>query len=615
VKEKLSHIFDTIRDQAGSLFTKTPNRTEVRLAFKTFTLNQKLIFGFLILALIGSLAGLIWSVNQNFLVTVKKPGGSLTEGLVGSPRFINPLLAISDADRDLVALIYSGLLRLSNDGSSFIPDLAESYSISPDNLVYTFKLKEGLTWQDGKPITTDDVIYTIQTAQDREIRSVKRANWEGVTVKKVDDRTLEFVLKKPYAAFLSNATLGIMPKHLWSNLNAPAFSLSDLNTRPIGSGPYKIKAIAKDSKDIPVSYELVPFEKFALGQANISSLTLKFYDNQSDLEKAYTEGKINSLAASSPRLEQGFYSSTQIIKVPLPRLFGVFFNQNKAQIFTHKEVREALSLATDRENLVKEVLGGAAEPLYNIFPPGTLGYEATTSNQALNIEKAKALLEENGWILNQDGIREKKETKTQTAKNSKGKTVTEKVETGNAQKLSFAISTVNLPELKRVAEKLKSDWGKIGVNVDIQVYEAGDLNQNVIRPRRYEALLFGEIVGRDSDPFPFWHSSQRLDPGLNIALYTNTKADKLMEEARALTSAGDRKDKYLLLKKEIENDTPAVFLYSPYFIYYLPASIQGVKDISSLTVPSDRFLHVYVWYEKTEKVWKIFAREKDSIKN
>lgn len=606
MNEKNSTIWDTLRRQAWSLIRKPPSFTEARLAFKAFSLRQKSTFVALALISIFSVGLLVWLANQRFLVTIKESGGSLTEGIVGSPRFINPLLAISDADRDLVPLIYSGLMRPDPNGN-LIPDLAQSVTVSADNLTYTFKLKPNLKWQDNVPLTADDVVFTVQEAQDPSLRSVKRANWEGVTVRKIDSQTVQFTLKKPYAAFLLNTTIGILPQHLWKNLNADSFSLSDLNSHPIGSGPYEIKNITKDSSGIPQAYELAPFNGFALGKPWLEKVTLKFYDNQQDLVDAYLQGGLDSLAVT----DAGFNTrvnknTTQVIQVPLPRLFAVFFNQNRAQIFTHKEVRQALSMATDREALVKEVLDGEGQALSGVFPPGTFGYEATAIPSP-DFAGAKALLQKNGWSLNTQGVMQKA---PKAQKNKNGKII--KAPTGSTETLSFTLATVNLPELKATAEKLKNDWSKIGVQVDVQIYEPSDLNQNVIRTRHYDALLFGEIIGRDSDPFPFWHSSQRLDPGLNIAMYTNTTADKLLEDARTIADPNARKAKYLAFAKEIQNDTPAVFLYAPDFVYYLPRRIQGV-DIPNLTVPSERFLNIYNWYEKTDRVWRLFAKPDEII--
>ena len=174
--------------------------------------------------------------------------------------------------------------------------------------------------------------------------------------------------------------------------------------------------------------------------------------------------------------------------------------------------------------------------------------------------------------------------------------------------MSFTITTADIPELRHSAELVKSIWEKLGVKVSLKVYEIGDLDLNVIRPRQYDSLFFGEILGRTPDLFSFWHSGQRLDPGLNIAEYTNTTADKLLEETRGLIDREKRQVNYQKIQDTISQDTPAVFLYSPEFLYLVPEPVKNVK-LPLINTPSDRFLSIYQWYINTDRVWKIFTRQ------
>jgi peptide/nickel transport system substrate-binding protein len=173
--------------------------------------------------------------------------------------------------------------------------------------------------------------------------------------------------------------------------------------------------------------------------------------------------------------------------------------------------------------------------------------------------------------------------------------------------LSFSISTGNAPELKAVADKVREAWAKLGAQVRVELFETGDLNQNVIRPRRYDALLFGEVVGRDADVYPFWHSSQRNDPGLNIALYANSRADKLLDDARKSTDPAVREKDYKAFDTEIRQDVPAVFLYAPNFIYAVPKDLESAR-LGELALPEDRFSGVRAWYRDTDTVWKLFVK-------
>ncbi len=543
-------------------------------------------------------------INNKLMTDVPITGGSLTEGVVGSPRFINPLLATSDVDRDLTTLVYSGLLRLA-PGRGYETDLAESYEVSTDGLTYTFHLRKNLSWSDGQKLTADDIIFTIEKAQDQDYKSPKRGSWNGVTVRKIDDQTIQFSLKKPYNFFLENTTLGILPKHLWDKIKPEQFPLSSLNINPIGSGPYEVTNVNRDGAGIPLSYNLKPFKNFALGTPRIN-LTLRFYNNEKELISSLNNGEIGSASAITPNTAKKLSSSGQkIIQAPLPRTFAVFLNQSRNQIFVDPVIRQALNLAIDREAIIKNVLSDYGVPLNGVLPESIAGQSQITTK---GIGPALTLLQTNGWQINANGQLEKQaKITTSKVKNSKGKLVTVTTKSAASGPISFTLATANISELKTAAELIAQDWGKLGIKVNIEIFEPGDLNQDIIRPRRYDAILFGEVVGRDYDLYPFWHSSQRLDPGLNIALYANNKADQLLEEIRESNQIKDLGSKYQALATEINNDQPAIFLYQPDFLYAIPSGLKGVQ-LPIIASPSDRFSGIYRWYFKTDRVWTIFAR-------
>ncbi|MDD4988905.1 MAG: peptide ABC transporter substrate-binding protein [Candidatus Pacebacteria bacterium] len=577
---------------------KIPQEEKISRAIRNFSLFEKiLLYCFVAIFLLSALT-LLNEVSNSVSVEIPAHGGTLTEGVIGTPRFINPLLATSDTDRDLVSLVYSGLLKETSDGQ-FIPDLAESYTISPDGLVYTFQLKKDIVFQDGTPITADDVVFTIQKAQSPTLKSPKRANWDGVKAEKVNDQEIKLTLKQAYGPFLENTTLGILPKHIWKDTTDEAFPFNSDTVKPVGSGPYQIDSIEKDKANVPISYTLSSFRKYAGGEAYISQIIFKFYQNEDDLLSAYKSKEIESVNTISPEKVSDLKTlGGKIEQTPLSRIFGVFFNQNEAPIFAAKEVRTALNMAVDKDKIVHDVLLGFGVKLNGPIPPGSLQNEIgdviSTSTPQINngadIDGANALLENAGWKINPDThIREKKDKK-------------------NTQVLSFSLAVPNTPELKRTADILKGEWAQIGVEALIKVYEPGDLSLEVIRPRKYDALLFGEIVGPGLDLFAFWHSSQRNDPGLNIALYTNVKVDKILEQIRILSDDSQKIDLYRQFEGELAKDTPAIFLYAPDFIYVVPAKVQGFS-MGEVTVPSDRFLTISNWFIDTDKVWKIFVKK------
>ena len=297
---------------------------------------------------------------------------------------------------------------------------------------------------------------------------------------------------------------------------------------------------------------------------------------------------IESVHSISPKvLSELEIQNDEIILSPLPRIFGLFFNQNVAPVFINKEVRSALNIATDKQAIIDNIIGGFGQIIDSPIPKME-GSVPDILTEAERVEKAKALLEKNGWKQNDAGIFEKKDKKSTTV-------------------LSFSISTGDAPELKETAYLLQSQWQKIGAEVEVKIFEIGDLNQNIIKPRKYDSILFGEIVGRDLDLYPFWHSSQRNTPGLNIALYTNIKVDKLLDSIRKTTDPEQQKSYLDDFNEEIQNDIPAVFTYSPYFVYIVPKKVHDVK-LGTLTNPSERFSDIASWYIETNNVWKIFAK-------
>ncbi|MBI2086645.1 MAG: peptide ABC transporter substrate-binding protein [Candidatus Zambryskibacteria bacterium] len=566
-----------------------PRERSVRRTIQSFTLAEKAVFYFFTAFFILSGFSLIWQVSNAYLVQVPTEGGALTEGVVGNPRFINPVLALSEADKNLTALIYSGLLRVTPQGE-IINNLAEKVSISENRLVYTVTIASGARFHDGIPVTADDVVFTVSKITDPLIKSPRRGNWDGVIVEKVDERTVRFTLKKAYTPFIYNLTTGILPHHIWKNVTDDEFSFSQFNTLPVGSGPYKIGRVERNDGGIPDYYRLSPFKGTLAKTVFVRNLSFRFYPSETALIEAYKKGGVESIAGISPeRLSELNLGNAEIISAPLPRIFAVFFNQSQSRVLLNKEVREALDMAAPKEKIVEEVLGGYGTAIDGPLPATLFSW--VTEHRELSSEermvRARKLLTENGWKPNDEtGVLEKK--------------------SGNAKiSLSFSISTGDAPELRLVSELLKASWQELGAEVEVLYFESGELNQSVIRPRHFDALLFGEVVGREADLYPFWHSSQRSDPGLNIALYANSRTDRLLEEIRTLSNKEEVEESYNTFYEELKKDMPAVFLYSPSFLYIVPEKLKGVELIS-LSVSQDRFLNIRDWFVETDKVWKIF---------
>jgi len=465
-------------------------------------------------------------------------------------------------------------------------------TISDDRRIYTVRIHPNVRFHDDTPVTAEDVIFTLQKITNPAIKSPRRGNWEGIAINKIDEQTVSFTLKQPYAPFIHNLTVGILPKHIWKNVSDDEFAFSQFNTIPIGSGPYKVERVERNSGGIPDRYRLVPFENASQKVPFIKNLIFRFYSSEGSLIDAYNAREVESIGSISPEkvleLQRG---GSRVVSSPLPRVFAVFFNQNQSKILLNKEVRQALNLASPKEEIVNKILNGYATVISGPMPAGIYpqtNIENETLTMEEGLETAKTILANAGWQSNPEtGILEKKST-------------------SGTMTLSFSISTGDAPELQQAASMLVSAWQKLGAKIEVLIFETGDLNQNVIRPRNFDALLFGEMVGRDRDLYPFWHSSQRTDPGLNIALYANSQADKYLDNARSASDPEVMAENYRAFAKALEADVPAIFLYTPSFLYIVPEKVKNV-NLDSLIVSQDRFLGIANWYIETDKVWKIFT--------
>ena len=512
-------------------------------------------------------------------------------------------------------------------------------------------MKENIYWQDGMPITADDIVFTIKTIQNSDFKSPYLANWVGVIAEKVNDITVKFTLQKPYSGFLENCALKIIPKHVWENVPAENFAVHPYNLeQAIGSGPYKIKEVKRESSG-KINYIVLEKNNFYhASKPYINQVKFVFFDSKEKAIKAARKGEINALNLSS-EAEENIGGNWQKNSISLPRYFALFFNLERADRLTDS-VRTALAYATNKKELTENP---ADSPVLADF----YGLEKPSEIYDFNLEKAKEILSEAGFKdKGGNGILEKEvekepafSFKSRLTVGSSGKEVEElqKCLQGRAtgyfgqetkqlvidfQKkhgidaigavgpstrgklnevcfessdetivLSFSLATVNQEQMIETAQKIKDQWQKIGIQANIQTYSLSQLEQDFIKPRNYDILLFGEVLGAIPDPFPFWHSSQAEDPGFNLSSYQNSQADKLLEEIRKSTSQEERKAKLVEFQNILLKDVPAIFLYSLDYSYFTSNDIKGIKSQKAVN-PSKRFFSIADWHIKTKRVWK-----------
>lgn len=660
---------------------KLPSFNQWKQIFKVLKKREKVTLLIFLAVAIVSFGVFATSFYLNNTKTVAATGRIYKEGVIGQPRFINPIYGeTNDIDRTLIDLVFSGLMTYDKQGN-IVKDLADSYEISEDGKIYDFKLKDKIFWHDSKPFTADDIIFTIKTIQNSDYKSALRANWIDVELQKISDKSVRFILKTPYNSFLENLTVKIIPKHIWENISPENFILSHYNLQPIGSGSFKFLDIKQTSMGLIKNLDLASNRRYYNPSTFISGLSFLFFDNKEDLIKAANLKEIDGFTLAS--LDNNQLEAEKEIKqedenfsvyrFSLPRYFAVFFNNQRSSIFSDIDIRKALAYSINKEEISKKISRETKSDVLTVDSPvlpDFFGYQKPSNIYNIDIEKAKSLLDKVGFKENGLGQREKAINKKpafqfksylkvgssgneviqlqsclvrlddnfknllQNETNGKyseltGSAVTEfqkkylpdKESTGetgqatrqklnelclvqqqNSQTFKFTLVTVDQPQMVEVANLIKSQWQDIGAIVDINVLSLSELKP-IIKSRSYEALLYGEALGAGLDLYPFWHSSQKIDPGLNLSSYDNKDADKLIKESRETLDESEKQQKLEMLQDIIIKDSPAIFLYSPDYIYWVSKKVKGI-DTEKIIDPAKRFSNITNWYIKTKRVWK-----------
>lgn len=595
--------------------SKIPSLKQVKYVKKF--LNQRELF-FLRVSFIILVASFLF-LGAHFYFThlqiVPAQGGTYAEGLVGNPKYINPLYAsLSDVDSDLSGLIFSALLKRNNDGR-LLNDLAENYSVSEDGKIYNFKIKTGMKWHNNNALTVNDIIFSFNMIKDVKYNSPLRKNFSGAEIEKIDEENLKFVLVEPYAAFLELLTFGIIPEDLWYAISPGAAPLAELNLKPIGSGPYKFKSLTKDTAGQIKSYSLTENKDYYGQEAKIENLNFIFFPNFEEAVKALNEGIINGVSYLPKSLEKDLVAqdSLNFYKLNLPQLTAAFFNQAKNSALKEKPVRTALTLSLDKNGIVNNDLGGNARLIDGPILPDNFAYNGNNKKYDFNKEEAITLLENAGWketkiteadiaVASGDALLDDDKVKIEAEKKLAMGAGNWRVKDGVFLKVK--LTTVASPENSQVAQSLKKGWGEIGIKVEVEEIQSNKIDANIIRPRNFEIFLYGQILGADPDLYAFWHSSQMGESGLNLSNYSNKEVDQLLEDARISPDAEKRKEEYKKFQEIITEDLPAIFLYSPTYTYAQSKKVKGFA-VKNILIPGNRFANISDWHMKTKKklVW------------
>ncbi len=542
-----------------------------------------------------------------------KQGGEYVEGLIGTLQYINPVLAFAnEPDRDLTHLIFSGLMKYQNQ--ELMLDAASRYEISDNASTYTFFLKDNILWHDGNKLTADDIVFTFESIMDPSIASPLFQSFQGVHIRKIDELTVEFRLDQPFAPFPSLMTFGILPKHLWSQTQPQNFKLTELNVKPIGSGPWKFSKLLKDQKTGDLkSYHLERFENFYGTKPYLQFFTFKFFSTIEDALSAINNKTVEGLSYIPKKLLPGIQNKNIAVKtLRQPQVNAIFFNQTKNTLLEDIALRKAMAYGIDKKRIVSEALDNEGTEIHSPILPDFLGYFEGVEKYSYDLAAALSILDKDYPRISYERFFELEKKRLEKIAKDEGSTFSEKVIPSNdlafyreksERALRVTLTTVDLPENVKAAEIIKEQWNALGIEVTLEIVAPQQIHQDIIRKKNYEALMYGEIIGYDPDPFPFWHSTQINNPGLNLALFSNKRVDQLIIEARQANSISEREEKYKEFQNIIAEKIPAIFLYNPTYTYILGSKVMGF-DNHAIVIPADRFNDLELWYVKTRLLFK-----------
>lgn len=513
------------------------------------------------------------------------PGGIFTEGLIGSMGRLNPMLDWNNsADRDINRLIFSGLMRFDSHGLPQ-PDLADAWGASADGMIYNFSLRQNAFWHDGQPVTSDDVIFTIELIKSsgslfpQDIKDL----WSQVEVKKLNEKTLQIRLPEPFAPFLDYATFGVLPKHLLETVPADQLANAEFNLQPIGSGPYKFDRLLTSGGQI-TGVVLVANADYYIQTPFIEQVVFRFYPNSAAAFDAYKQGEVLGISQlTNDTLEQALRETTlSVYTSRLPQMGLVFLNLNDPSVpfLQSEKVRRALLFGVNRNVIVSHILNGQAIVADGPILPGSWAYYEDIEQFDYDPDAATSLLIEEGYVIPPGGgdVRAK-----------------------DGQFLTFTLVHPDDTIHTQIAQAIQSDWALIGVKIELQAVAYDSLVNDFLTTRNYQAALADMNTSRtpDPDPYLFWHQSEATG-GQNYSQWDNRTASEFLETARTAADFSERARLYRNFQVVFTKDMPSLPLYYPVYSYGVDVQVQGVQ-VAPMYDLSDRLALITEWFLITRR--------------
>lgn len=510
------------------------------------------------------------------------PGGIYREGILGRFTNANPMYATSDADIAVSRLMFAGLLTEDPSGK-LVGDLASDYSVDPHGTTYTVHLRPHLTWQDGQPLTSSDVVFTYQTIENPDAQSPFLAGWQGIAVTAPDPHTVIFRLPSALAAFPYNLTKGIVPKHLLEQVPVTELRSADFNTtRPVGAGPFAwgaVEATGNDPTHAQEQVELTAFQGFHGGSPKLQKFVVRVFASEKELSDAFKANELTALQVPATGNAKDLMNSTVVAHSLVLRAANMVFFKTSDGVLADTHVRQALVMASDTQAIIH----GLGYPTHAVVEPlltGQLGYDGTLAQQKFNQKAAEQLLDAAGWHMGKNGVRQK-----------------------DNKPLTFNLTVSRGSEMDQVAKTLRQQWQAVGVKVNLQFQDSGDF-QLSLSHHEYQAILDGITIGVDPDVFVYWDSSQadiRATNRLNFSEWKNQTADAALEAGRTRLDPRLRVVKYKPFLQAWHDDSPALGLYQPRMLYLTNGPVSGLTD-QPISEPVDHFMNVQNWEIRQAKV-------------
>ncbi len=519
------------------------------------------------------------------IVTQPEQGGVYTEALIGSLVRLNPLLDWNNsADRDVDRLLFSGLVRFDERG---IPraDLAEAWGVAPDGTVYNFTIRSNAVWHDGAPVTSDDVIFTIEmmkSAGSLVPQDIKEL-WERIEVTKLNDKNLKFTLPEPYVPFMDYLTFGILPKHLLESTPPEQLPDAQFNINPVGTGPYKFDHLIVESGQI-TGVVLTVNESYYGSAPFIEQVVFRYYDTSAEAVDAYEQGDVLAVSrvTSDSLLTALEEPNLSVYTSQLPQMSFVLFNLNNpdAAFLRDVKVRRALMLGLNRSFFINKFLQGQAIIANSPILPSSWAYYDGTEHFEYNPDESIAILKTEGYVIPAGGG---------------------EVRAKDGVPMVFTMLHPDDALHTQIAQTIQSQWTKIGVRVDLQAVPYDQLVLNSLASRAFQSALVDLNLSRtpDPDPYPFWHQAEATG-GQNYSQWDNRPASEYLEQARVTADTSLRTRLYRNFQVVFAKELPALPLYIPVYSYGVDSQVQGVQ-VAPLYDPSDRLATFTQWFLLTRR--------------